>query len=829
MAQEDNKRKPLRLLIVEDVEDDALLLVDFIRSAGMEIDSRLVDNERDMREAMRQHWDIVCSDYSMPAFSGERALQVLREHKPDTPFIFVSGTIGEEVAVEAMKAGAQDYVIKGQLTRLPHVIERELREVVLRRERRETQETLRKLSLVVEQAIDSVFITDPEGRIEYVNPAFEGLTGYRSDEVLGRTPALLRSGNHGADYYKRLWETVKRGEIFRGTIVNRRKDGGLFYEEKVIAPLKNEQGRITHFVSTGRDVTPRIKAEEARARLAAILEATPDLVAILEPDGRLRYVNGAGRKLLGLRDEENVERHTLRDIFPESIVRQFEDHIFPAVERDGAWSGEILLPMANGTEIPLSQVVLAHHDAEGRIEYLSTIGRDLSERKRFEAELHHRATHDQLTNLPNRLFLLDRFGSALDHAQRHGRYVAVLFLDMDNFKRVNDSLGHAAGDQLLQHVAQRLSGCLRSTDIVARHGGDEFAIMVADLAKVEDILIVLKKIRAAFDGPVLVEGQEVYATFSIGIACYPHDGSGVGELLRHADTAMYAAKAAGSNQYRFYAPDMNARSHELLALEAELRHAVEHEALCLHYQPQLDMESGRISGAEALIRWHHPSRGLIGPADFIPILENTGLIIPAGEWVLREACRMHRKLRDAGLGRLRICVNVSAVQFNDAELVNKVLATIRNEEVPPQMLELEITENIIMRDPIQAAETLRAFQSLGVRIALDDFGTGYSSLAYLKNFPLDTLKIDQGFVRGLTTDPKDAAIVEAGIFLARKLGLEVVAEGVESAEQARLLRGHGCSLAQGYHFGRPMPAEEFMAWLASTPHYSAAADQGLPQ
>lgn len=814
MPQICERSKPLRLLIVEDMEDDALLLVDYLQSSGqMTLDWRRVDTAQAMRDALQQYWDIVISDYSMPYFSGADALRILRESDPDIPFIFVSGTIGEEAAVEAMKAGAQDYVMKGQLTRLPHTIERELHEVSLRRERREAHETLRKLSLVVKQTIDSVFITDPDGRIEYVNPAFEKLTGYSHEEAIGQTPALLCSDNHDSHYYKKLWQSLKAGKIFRGNMVNRRKNGELFYEEKVITPLKNEQGHITHYVSTGRDITERIKAEETRERLMAILEATPDLVAILELDGNLRYLNGAGRRLLGLSVEENIEGRCLEDIFPTITARQFTDHIFPAAKRDGTWSGEMQLPLAEGEAMPLSQVVLTHYDAEGHIEYLSTICRDISERKRFEAELQHHATHDQLTGLPNRFFLQDRFRNSLELAQRYDRYVAVLFLDLDDFKRVNDSLGHAAGDTLLQQVSQRLLSCLRPTDTVARHGGDEFTIIVGDLERVESVLTVLGKLRAEFDRPMLIDSREIYTTFSIGIAIYPQDGNEIEDLLRHADTAMYRAKTAGASQYQFYAAEMNARGHELLVMEAELHHAVKHQEFVLHYQPQMELKAGRICGVEALIRWRHSTRGLVSPADFIPLLENSGLIITVGEWVLREACRMHRRCREAGWDSLRISINVSAVQFNDAELVNKVRTALHEEAMPPQLLELEITENILMRDPVQATDTLKELCGLGVRIAIDDFGTGYSSLAYLKQFPLNVLKIDQTFVRDIATDLKDAAIVEAGIFLARKLGLEVIAEGVENREQLDFLRKNGCNLIQGYHLSRPLPGTDFMDFL----------------
>ncbi|PTQ82192.1 EAL domain-containing protein [Nitrosomonas ureae] len=804
---------PLRILFIEDVENDALLLADHLQSEGLVFDWQRIDTEHDIIAKLQESWDIIFSDFSMPHLSGARALEIVRQHDLDIPFIFISGAIGEDIAVEAMKCGAQDYIMKENLSRLLPAVDRELREAQQRRERRQAEQILRKLSLVVKQATDSVIITNSKGYIEYVNPAFEKLTGYTTDEIKGNTPATLSSGKHDIAFYQQLWQTIIHGEIFKGTLVNRRKNGELFYEEQVITPLKDTQGCTTHFVSTGRDITARVHAEEAHARLVSILEATPDLVAIFELDGCLRYLNGAGRQLLGLDAEEDVNVRCIQDFFLEGTAQQQISQALTAVHQYGVWNGESVLRVSKNIGLPVSQVILAHRNTEGSIEYLSTIMRDISERKHFEAELQHQTTHDRLTNLPNRFFLIDRFTSALEYARRHGVYVAVLFLDLDNFKRVNDSLGHAAGDVLLQRVAQRLKGCLRSNDTVARHGGDEFTIVASDLEDSENVLAVLHKLHTAFERPVIVSSQEIYITFSIGIAIYPHDGDQIEDLLHHADVAMYQAKSSGPNQYRFYASDMNARGHELLALEADLRRALEHEEFLLHYQPQMDLRTNRITGVEGLIRWQHPVRGLLSPADFVPLLENSGMIIPVGEWVLRQACKEHRIWREAGFDDVRVSINVSAAQFNDAHLLAKVRRTLQDEQMPQQAFELEITENILMQDPVNAVETLRAIHALGVRIAIDDFGTGYSSLAYLKRFPLDVLKIDQTFVSDLANSPGDVAIVEASISLAHKFGLEVIAEGVETAKQFEFMRTHNCDVVQGYYLSQPLPRVELIKLL----------------
>ncbi|MBX3639006.1 MAG: EAL domain-containing protein [Nitrosomonas sp.] len=805
----------LRFLFIEDVENDVLLLTDHLRSNGLAFDWQRVETEQGVIEKLQESWDIIFSDYAMPGFSGICALEIVRKLDPDIPFIFISGNIGEDVAVEALKRGAQDYVMKGNLGRLLPAIDRELREAKLRRERRKTNQLLHKLSLVVNQTTESIFITDPEGRIEYVNPAFELLTGYSAGESIGKAAGMLLPDRHDSDCCQQFRQIIACGETYKGTLINQRKNGELFYQEQVITPLKDEHGKIIHFVSTGRDITLRVHVERERAWLTAILEATPDLVAIFEPNGYLRYLNGAGRRLLGISPEEDISQHRMQDLFIEDIAQHIIAEIFTSVQQNGVWNGEAILRIAHSKELPVSQVVLAHCGNGSGIEYLSTIARDISERKHFEAELQHQATHDSLTNLPNRFFLIDRFASALEYARRHGSCVAILFLDMDNFKRVNDSLGHAAGDILLQQIAGRLQNCMRTNDTVARHGGDEFTIIVGELDDPEYILCILYKLRIAIEQPVEVNLHEVYVTFSIGVAVYPYDGSEIEDLLRHADAAMYQAKSAGPNQYRFYAPEMNARGHELLVLETELRYAMEHEEFVLYFQPQIDLRNNRVIGVEGLIRWQHPIRGLVSPADFVPLLEKSGMIIQVGEWVLRQACRAHRCWSALGFDDLRVSINVSATQFNDVDLLEKVQCVLQEEHMPYQALEFEITENILMRDPVNATSVLKAVRALGIRIAIDDFGTGYSSLAYLKCFPLDVLKIDQTFVRDIINDSDDAAIVEASISLAHKLGLEVIAEGVETEQQLAFLNMRGCDLVQGYYLGRPMPMPQVIELLQS--------------
>jgi diguanylate cyclase (GGDEF)-like protein/PAS domain S-box-containing protein len=804
----------LRALVVEDNIDDFTLLVDHLESYGVEILAERVDTEQTLTAALSQSWDIVFSDFSMPKMKGIRALEIVRSIDQDIPFIYLSGTIGETAAVKAIKAGAQDYVMKSDLARLVPTVERELQDAINRREQHRAEDMLRKMSLAIRQTADSVFITDASGHIEYVNPAFEVLTGYKLTEIIGKTPSLLRSNHHKDSEFKRLWQVISNGQTFTGILVNRRKDGTEFHEEKVISPLNNDKGEISHFVSTGRDMTSRVVAEMARKRFHSVLESTPDLVAIIRPDGAMLYLNRAGYEMLGLPANHGINGSTLWEIFPEPLTQQLRKQIFPTAVDEGHWTGEVWIEpeSLNSPGLPVSLVVLAHTEEYTAIPYLSLIGRDISERKQFEARLQHQATHDGLTNLPNRYFLIDRLQASLHAARRRRKGVAVLFMDIDKFKQVNDNLGHVAGDELLQHVANRLQNCLRPSDTIARLGGDEFTVLIEDINRPDDAFVVLNKIFQTFKSPLQVESQELFVSLSMGIAIFPQDGNNALDLLRHADIAMYRAKHRGTNnQYQFYTPDMDTRGHEILQMDTDLRYAVDNKELCLFYQPQIDVQTARLVGVEALLRWLSPSRGLVSPADFVPLLESSGLIIGVGKWILEQACKQYQRFCTNGRPNIRISVNVSAVQFKDSAFKYMVAGAVEHFKIPPAALELEITENIVMQDPARAANVLVALNDIGVRTAIDDFGTGYSSLAYLKRFPVSTLKIDQSFMPDLLENASDAAIVEASITMAHKLGIEVVAEGVETEAQLDFLRQVNCDIAQGYWFSPPISQKNILS------------------
>lgn len=430
--------------------------------------------------------------------------------------------------------------------------------------------------------------------------------------------------------------------------------------------------------------------------------------------------------------------------------------------------------------------------------------------KEAEQSLVQVTNYDVLTGLPNRFLFLDRLGHAISRSARNHRMVAVLLLDIDNFKTINDTLGHTHGDLLLQDVADRLRCCVLEDDTLARIGGDEFAIVLEGVSEIEEIAAIAQKIMAIYSLPFAPSGQEIYVTPSMGITIYPMDGHDSDSLLKNADAAMYSAKEYGRNHFRFYTTDMNALAIERFAMEGALRRAIEREEFILHYQPQVDIKSGRVIGVEALLRWNHPERGLVAPNEFIPLLEGNNLILPVGEWVLRTACAQSRAWLDAGLPPLRMAVNLSARQFRQDNLVELIDSILRETGISPQQLELELTEGLLMENTSKTSAILGQLKSRGVLVAIDDFGTGYSSLSYLKRFPIDRLKIDRSFVRDIITDSNDAAIAVAVISLGRSLGLSVIAEGVESEEQLEFLGVQKCDEYQGFYFSYPVPPEEIV-------------------
>jgi diguanylate cyclase (GGDEF)-like protein/PAS domain S-box-containing protein len=545
---------------------------------------------------------------------------------------------------------------------------------------------------------------------------------------------------------------------------------------------------------------------EDRLRLAAsVFDSSAEGIMITDAQKNIISINPAFTAITGYKPEEVLNKSP--SLLASGLQdRNFYGQAWAEVKRNGFWRGEIWNRRKDGVIYPellsISEVRGVNHEIT---HYIGSFF-DISEKKQAERRIQFLAHHDALTQLPNRVLLDDRLSQAIAQSHRSQNITAVLFLDLDRFKLINDTLGHNVGDALLVRIAELLKGVLRETETVARLGGDEFVIIIPELPETERAAVVAQKVIEALRLPQIIDGRLLHFTASVGISLYPVDAQDVATLLSHADTAMYAAKDHGGNNFQFFAPDMNQAIQERVAIENDLHLALERGEFMLYYQPQVDCLNGEVTGMEALIRWQHPTRGLVPPLNFISIAEETGLIVPIGEWVLREACQQACRWREAGHTQLCISVNLSARQFQQPDLHDRIESIIRETGINPATLELELTESMLMIDPDGATDLLRKLAALGVKLAIDDFGTGYSSLAYLKRFPVTRLKIDQSFVRDIATDPSDAAIVSAVVAMASSLKLDVIAEGGETLEQLRHLTERGCHHIQGYYFGRPKPA-----------------------
>jgi diguanylate cyclase (GGDEF)-like protein/PAS domain S-box-containing protein len=984
--------KELRILMIEDVPTDAELEIRELKRAGLRVTHRIVDTEEAFRLALREFQpEIILSDFSMPQFDGMVALALVRELAPEVPFIFVSGTIGEEYAIRALKNGATDYVLKNNLVRLSAAVERALRDAHDTAERRRAEAQLHLQGTALDAAANAIMITRQDGTIRWVNRAFSTLSGYSAEEAIGKNPRMLKSGQHGPEFYRRMFDTILGGSMWQGEIVNRYKDGRLATEEMTITPVRGQGGDITDFIAIKQDITARKEAEKHRARLSAILEASPDFVATADPNRKVLYFNSAARRLLELPENIDPSKVRIGDTHPPWAAELVLKTGIPTAIRDGVWSGETAFLTLGGREVPVIQVILAHKGADGSVEFLSTIARDIGERKsqelriarlsrihavlsginsaivrirdreelfseacriavehggfglawiglfdpatldvtpvawaglgsdklkrskstaradmpqgqglvgqtirgrklafsndisvgpkvgskrREEAlrlgyrslivlplfledavagilalfakepnffddeeirlltelagdvsfaldhiakeqKLEYLSYYDALTGLPNRTLFNDRLEQRVSAARQDHKIFAVMMLDLERFRNINQTFGQQAGDELLRQVGQRLKNALEETGILARIGANHFAVATQRADEGGNIGHLLENIlTAVFGQPFEAGGNELRLPARVGVAIYPEDGTGAESLLKNAEAALNKAKAS-RERYLFYQPKMNAAVAQNLLLENKLRQALEKEQFVLHYQPKVDLANGTLVGLEALIRWNDPETGLVPPMRFIPLLEETGMILDAGRWAIRKVLEDYREWRARGLQPPHIAVNVSSVQLSQKNFVDVVRDAIGESPAGSPALDLEITESLIMEDIEVNIEKLRAVRDMGVNIAIDDFGTGYSSLGYLAKLPVNALKIDRSFIMTMANNADSMTIVSTIISLAHSLNLKVIAEGVETQEQAKFLKLLKCDEMQGYFFSKPLPAEEMTEMLRS--------------
>ena len=584
------------------------------------------------------------------------------------------------------------------------------------------------------------------------------------------------------------------------------------------------------FVRAIRNMAERKAAEEMlfteKERAQVTLNSIGDAVLSTDLEGKVTYLNVVAEKITGWTREEAAGKDIdeVFRIIDGSTREPCANPLRTAIQKNRTvgLTPNCILIRRDGAEFAIDDSAAPIHDQHGLATGAVIVFHDVSVARALGAEMSHLAQHDTLTNLPNRTLMQDRLTQAIATASRKDSRIAVLFLDLDGFKNINDSLSHATGDRLLQLVAKRLLAAVRTSDTVCRLGGDEFVILLSEVAHAGDAGVKAGKILSALSAPFEIEQVTLRVTGSIGVSTYPEDGQSAELLIRNADLAMYQAKEKGRSNYQFFEKGMNVRAVERQSIEGDLRFALERDEFVMHYQPKIDLKTGEITGVEALVRWQHPERGLVGPLQFISIAEDCGLMLPIGKWVLRESCRQAKAWQDTGLPPIDMAVNVSSVEFRNDEFLESVSTILTETRLEPRYLELELTESVLMQHAEFSVPLLQKLKAMGLRLAIDDFGTGYSSLSYLRQFPIDTLKVDQSFIHEINADTDEATIISAVINMGCRMKHRVIAEGVETAEQLAFLRAHGCDEGQGYYFARPMPAMETAKLLelgmASTIH-----------
>jgi diguanylate cyclase (GGDEF)-like protein/PAS domain S-box-containing protein len=640
----------------------------------------------------------------------------------------------------------------------------------------EANQQLSLLAAALKAAANSITITDSAGIVVWTNPAFTALPGYEADEVLGTSRSSLKSGFHDAQFYREMWETISSQRVWRGEIINRRKNGSFAPEEMTITPVVSDKGETSHYIAINQDITARKESEKAlrgaEEKYRLLFEDAVVGMFQATPDGQLISINTAFAKMHGYESPDKLLEDAARSrpIFAKPAqIREWAR----VLQNKGTIRGtEVELTCCDGTQKWALVNIRAARNAAGDVVLHEGTVEDITERKLAQQQVNYLAYYDTLTGLPNRMLLQDRLSNALAAAGRIGGKAAVLFLDLDRFKIINDSLGHSFGDMLLQHVAKRLKNEIREEDTVSRVGGDEFLIVLSNIESTDEVHGIATRIVSSLTGEFNIHDRKLNVSCSLGISIFPEHGCNAETLIKNADAAMYCAKEGGSNTLCFFTDEMNANVMERLTLENNLRCAVENQELFLVYQPQVNIANGRMTGMEALLRWKSPELGLVMPERFIRVAENCGLMTAIGEWVLRTSCMQVKKWQDEGIHVVPVAVNVSAVQFRQEGFRDLIKQVLSETGLDPALLELELTESVLLSNADVMFKVLQDLKEMGVKLAIDDFGTGYSSLSYLRQFPVSKIKIDRSFIRDVAVNADDASIAIAIISMSKGLNLK---------------------------------------------------------
>lgn len=809
----------LRLLLAEDDAVDRMAFERFVRREGLDYDYQMASSFSEAQHFLKtEKYDVVVCDFHLGDGS---ALDILGLGY-DLPVIVITGAGGEGTAVQAMRAGAYDYLVKDldrrYLRMVPVTIEHA-------RRHHASEQKVRMLSQALTHLNDCVFVTDLDGRILFVNETLCVTYGYTEDEILGKPAELLWDEDADQDLLAELeGELPSEGE--RGECNHRRKNGGKLAIELSRSAIRDDRGEMIAVIGIIRDIADLKHWEwvlsQSEERYALAAAGANDGLWDWNLSREQIYYSPRWKALLGFDDHEipdGLPEHWFSRVHPadlELLQAQLKAHVEGQTPH---FENEHRVRIKGGGYRWVQARGLAVRDkASGKAHRMAGSLRDITDRKRAEEQLSHAALHDALTQLPNRALFMDRLRGAIKHRRRRDDYIfGLIFLDLDRFKVINDSLGHQAGDQLLQATARRLEACLRFGDTVARLGGDEFAVLVDDVDDANEVDRVAQRIKSELLAPFEIQGREFFTTASFGIALASPDYQHAEEMLRDADTAMYQAKSEGRSKGVVFEKDMHTHAVQRLQLETDLRRAVDRQEFVLHFQPIVTLRTGRLEGFEALIRWQHPERGLLQPADFLDAAHETGAMEPIGWWVLEEACqRMNTWRREhEELAHVAVSVNLDSRQLSSFELVERVDAVLSKTGLEAQGLKLEITEGMIIENPGLTTRVLAELRRREIGLHIDDFGTGYSSLSQLHRFPIDALKIDRSFVMGMSSDDENLEMVRLIVGLGANLGLQVMAEGVETMDQLVQLRALGCSLVQGYLLARPLTVEQVEEKIAA--------------